>query len=142
MIHQATSAIYEALMKIDGLHPTTRETGDSSAVWLQFSVANGGGYAIRFISNDEENNVMVRVFALLHINEDRRARILPALNLLNCRHRHAKFVLDDDGDVNVEYDFPRKTIDPGQCAYAIAARLASIIDDAYPVLMKATWGRG
>lgn len=142
MIHQATSAIYEALMKVDGLHPTTRESGDTSAVWLQLSVENGGGYAIRFISSDEENDVAVRVFALLHPGEDRRARILPALNMLNCRNRFAKFVLDEDGDVNVEYDFPKKTIDPGQCAHEIAAHLAGIIDEAYPVLMKAMWGRG
>ena len=140
MMHQATRAIYNALKKVDGLKPFTDEVGESSNVWLQFPVDNGGSYRIRFISSDEDNDVSVRVFSLISLKGEQRTNILPAINFINNKFRFVKFVVDKDGDVNVEYDYPVRTIDPASSAEEIAIRFAQIIDDAYPILMKAMWG--
>ena len=140
MMHQATRAIYEALKKVSGLKPFTDEVGESSNVWLQFSLENGGSYRIRFISSDEDNDVSVRVFSLISLKGEQRANILPAINFINNKFRSVKFAVHKDGDVNVEYDFPVRTIDPSACAEEIAIRFVQIIKEAYPILMKAMWG--
>jgi len=141
MMHQATRAIYETLSRTK-LKVFTDEVGESSQVWLQFAIDNGGTYRIRFISSDEDNDVSIRVFSLISLKGDQRVRILPALNFINNKYRFVKFVCDKDGDVNVEYDYPVQTINPAASAEEMVRRFVNIIDEAYPVLMKAMWGGG
>lgn len=141
MIHQATQAIYEALSRTK-LKVFTEEVGEASQVWLQFGIDNGGSYRIRFISSDEDNDVSIRVYSLISLKGDQRVRILPALNFINNKYRFVKFVCDKDGDVNVEYDYPVRTINPAASAEEMIRRFVNIIDEAYPVLMKAMWGGG
>lgn len=136
---QATKAIYEAFKRSDGLKPFTDETEKSSNVWLQFGVEGGGNYKIRFISHDDDNDVSVRVYSLLSIPEAKRAKLIGIVNDLNCEFRYAKFVLDKDGDVNVEYDYPVKCSNPAESAPEIVARMVRIIDKAYPRLMQGMW---
>lgn len=81
----------------------------------------------------------VRVFGLLRVDDDQRARILPALNELNVKYRFVKFCCDGDGDVNVEYDYPVNSISPAASAKEMVIRFTQIIDDAYPVLMRSLW---
>ena len=50
-----------------------------------------------------------------------------------------KFCGDDDGDVNVEYDYPVNSISPAASAKEMVIRFTQIIDDAYPVLMRSLW---
>lgn len=118
-----------------GLKAFTDEGEKSSNVWLQFGLPAGGNYKIRFISKDDDNDVAVRVFSLVSVPTDKRAAFADLVNKLNCEFRFVKFVCDDDGDVNVEYDF-LETSDPAQCAYEITVRFSQIIDEAYPRMMK------
>ena len=138
---QATRAIYDELSRVDGFKPFTEESSEVSEVWLRFSVENGGGsYRIRLISTDNDNDVAIRVHSLLSLSGDQRVRILPALNFLNNKYRFVKFVCDKDGDVNVEYDYPVRAVNPAASAREMVNRFANIIDESYPVLMKALWG--
>ena len=139
MIHQATRAISNAL-SMTNLKYKVEELNDSSYVSLAFNGEAGNKYTIRFISTDEDNDVSVRVFSICTLQGDKRVRILPALNFLNNKYRFAKFVCDKDGDVNLEYDFPVDTINPAACAEELVRAIAQIIDDAYPVMMKAIYG--
>lgn len=134
-----TRAIYDELKKDSNLKVFTDEHSDSSNVWLQFGIKNGGSYRIRFISKDDDNDVAVRVFSMLTVDENHRDKVLPALNKLNARFRYVKFVLDDDGDVNLEYDYLVRDPDPAASAREIVIRIVKIVDDAYPEIMRAIW---
>lgn len=135
----ATKRIYSALKAKEGLKVFTEENEKSSEVWLQFPVKNGGNYRIKFISTDDDNDVAVRVFGLLRVDDTQKAKILEALNALNVKYRYVKFCCDNDGDVNIEYDYPVRSENPENSAEEIVIRFVKIIDDAYPQLMHALW---
>ena len=138
-MYKMTKAIYEVLKKEENLKVFTEEYEDRSDVWLQFGIKNGGSYRIRFISNDDDNDVAVRIYSLLSVEESHRDKILPAINTLNRKYRFVKFVMDNDGDVNVEYDFPVTSPNPAASAKELVIRIVKIVDDSYPVLMRAMW---
>lgn len=137
---QATQEIYRELQQVDGFKVFTDEHEKTSDVWLQFSVKNGSSYRIRFISKDDDNDVSVRVFGLVRVETEEKPRILAALNELNVKYRFVKFCCDNDGDVNVEYDYPVNAVNPAASAKEMVIRFTQIIDEAYPVLMRALWG--
>lgn len=136
-MYKMTHLIYDTLKKIENLKVFTHETEDSSNVWLKFSVENGQSYTIRFISNDDENDVAVRIFSLLYAEESQQAAVLPVLNRLNNRYRFVKFVLDEDGDINVEYDYAVNCPDPAASAKELVSRIVSIVNDSYPEILRA-----
>lgn len=135
-----TKAIYAELKKDDNLKVFTDDHEKSSDVWLQFGIKNGGSYRIRFISRDDDNDVAVRVFGMVTIDEDDWNKVLPAINKLNAKYRYVKFVLDSDGDVNLEYDYLVRCPDPAVSAKEIVIRIVKIVDEAYPELMRAVLG--
>ncbi|MGI6633917.1 MAG: YbjN domain-containing protein [Christensenellales bacterium] len=126
-------------LKKIGLKVFTEEYSNSSEAWVGFNVDNGPSYKIHFISNDNDNDVSVRVYGLLRVDENNRIKLLTTLNELNAKYRYVKFVCDEDGDINIEYDFPVMGSSPAESAKEIVARFAKIIDDSYPVLMRAMW---
>ena len=136
---QASKAICNVLKKQHDLKVFTEDSDDSSEAWLSFGINNGPSYKIRFISRDNDNDVAVRVFALMSADEANRSKLLPVINELNAKYRYVKFVCDSDGDLNVEYDFPVTGSSPAESAGEIVARFVRIIDESYPVLMRAMW---
>ena len=137
---KATREIYQILKGSDaGLKVFTSENEKSSEVWLSFSVKNGSSYTVKYISRDDDNDVALRVFSLIHVEESQKANLYPALNEVNNKYRYVKFVLDGDNDVNVEYDFPVRTKSFDGIAEEMLVRFVQIIDDAYPILMRAMW---
>ncbi len=139
MMHQATKAIADAISRTSYKYDT-EEINEQSFVSLLFRGDNGLQYTIRFISVDEDNDVAIRVFSLMSLTGDQRVRVLPALNFLNNKYRFVRFVCDKDGDVNVSYDYPVRSIDPSASAEEMVRRFSNIIEESYPVLMKAVWG--
>lgn len=135
---RATQNIYNELLKVKGLKVFTDEHDNCSEVWLQFGVKNGGSYRILFISNDDDNDVAVRVFGLVEVAKEKIDHVLPVLNDLNHRFRFLKFVCDSDGDINVEYDYPVISR-PEDSAMELVSRVANIIEEAYPKIMQAIW---
>ena len=139
MMYPATIEIYERLISTTKLKVFTEEVGDSSAVWLQFTLENGGSYRIRFISKSDGNDVAVRVFSLITVREEQAGTMLKVLNDLNKRFRFLKFVLDDHNNVQVEYDFTSNTASAADSAEEIIIRIVQILKDAYPEMMRALW---
>lgn len=141
MIHQATEAIYEALKNADeDLKVFIEENGGASEAWLQFVVRNGSGYRIRYISEDEDNDVSVRVYGLINLKDQEYCdKIIPVLNKINNKFRYVKFFLDNDGDVNVTYDYPLDNSNPAGSAFEMMVRFVKIINEAYPMMMRALW---
>ena len=92
---------------------------------------------IAFFSSDDDNDVSVRVVAILRAPENRLGQALVAINECNNRFRFVKFVLDKDRDINLEFDMPLRTTNPGDVAVEMLIRIMKILDDAYPVLARA-----
>ena len=138
-MYKMTREIHRELSKDSNLKVFTDETSSSSYVWLQFGIKNGGSYRIRFISRDDDHDVAVRVFALVSVEPDCQTKILPTVNELNAQYRFVKFVLDDDGDINLEYDYPVSDPNPAASARELVIRISNIVDEAYPKLMRAMW---
>lgn len=137
-MYQATEKIYEAI-KETGKLKVFVEDGDVSDVWLQFTVENGAPYRIHFLSNDEDNDVSMRVFSLVKVEEEKRDSVIQVLNELNVKYRYTKFVCDKDGDVNVEYDYPITGSNPAESAEEMVIRFAHIVSEAFPQIMRAVW---
>ena len=107
-----------------------------------FSVDCGPKVMMRFISQDNDNDVAARIYGLVsNIPQEKRLRVMEACNILNCKIRFIKFYLDEDGDINVEYDFPMHSPDDGigEMAFEIFIRMMRILDDQYEIFMKALY---
>ena len=107
-----------------------------------FSVDGGPNVMIKFISRDNDNDVAVRIHGLISKTpKEKQARVMEACNVLNRKLRFLKFLLDTDGDINVEYDFPMHTADAciGEMAYEIFLRAVRILDCEYSIFMKALY---
>ena len=136
---KATREIYEALKKDGELKVFVEEHDRSSAVWIQLMLENGGSYRIRFISTSDENDVELRVYALIQVGQGRMPWMLRLVNELNGRYRFAKFSIDEDGGLNVAYDYPTDCVSPASSAREMVVRFAQIIESVYPEVMRALW---
>ena len=136
---KATRQIYNTLKRTTDWKVFEEESDNQSAAWVQFSAKNGPAYKIKFISADDDNDVAVRVFGLVKVSEDKKDKVLRTLNSLNSQYRYVKYVIDDDGDVNVEYDFPARAVNVESCAEELAVRFVRIIDESYAQIMHAMW---
>ena len=137
---KTTEIIYNELISSTDFKVFTEENENNSTVWLQFGIENGPSYRIKFIStSDNDNDVAVRVFSIISVDDEKKAKILPALNRINSHYRFVKFVIDNDNDINIEYDFLQSAVRVEASAEELIIRIVRIIDEAYPELMKALW---
>ena len=92
-------------------------------------------YRIRFIARENGEDLSVRVFCLLSgLSEEQKLQILPLLNEYNMKYGFFGIYCDKDGDVNLGYDFPKKSKAPEKCVLEIINRIAWIVDEIYPEL--------
>ena len=133
---KATKSICQAFDR-EGYKYVTDENEKTSRVTSVWSIKDGGDYRIHYISYDDDPDVSIRVFSLIHAADDQISSVLVALNKLNYTYRYLKFVLDADCDVNVEFDLPLRIADPGDLCVEMTRRFVNIIDEVYPILMEA-----
>ncbi len=141
MIFKATRLIQQAMEKED-MHSRIEEGDKSSRVLAGFGVKNGPNVRVQFISTDDDNDVAIRLFGLVsEVADDKFASVTAACNTCNNKYRYVKFLIDDDRDVNVEYDLPVRTSNDsvGREAVEIFMRFMQIVDECYPEFMKALW---
>lgn len=137
-----TKEIYRVL-RYDGgwKNVLSEEIDGASFVKVSYSVKSGGVCDIYFISiEDDEENVLVRVLGLVKVDEEKKAKMLPVLNRLNRNLRYVKFVIDEDGVVDLEYDFAPTTPDPRDSIVDAFLLVVEAVEEAYPELMRAVWG--
>ena len=141
MIHRATELISKTFDEHDVKYRVT-EVGDASMVEAAFEVEAGPEAVVRFISNDEDNDVAVRIFGLLHkIPQAKRVDVMEACNTLSAKIRFFKFYLDSNSNVNAEADLPVRTDDAclGECCFELFVRIMSILDNEYHILAEALY---
>lgn len=137
-MYKATEEIRKAFEE-RGLKFRVNEGEKTCSVEAGFKSGAGVNVKIRFISTDDENDVAVRAFQIVSVPEAKRDEVLKKVNELNTQYRYAKFTIDDDGDINVEYDMPVKGANVGECALEMFLRFMKIIDQALPQIMKVIW---
>lgn len=122
-----------------GLKHELKHIGDQ---WELIAGVNGKAntYQVKFIAKDHGNSgVGMRIFGLARYPQNRRQAGYRMLNQFQHKYRYLRFTLDNDGDVNVEYDFPDCTTDSGSCAVELMLRTMKIIDEVYPEIMRTLW---
>ncbi len=139
-LFRATKAI-AAEFEARELKFCTERTDETSYVETGFNTDRAGVIKILFLSSDDDNDVAARAYNVIRgIPEDRRDQVLKTVNVCNRRFRYVRFSMDDDGSIDAEYDFPQCAEPVGEMAFEIAVRFTQVIDEAYPLLMKAIWG--
>lgn len=138
-MYKSILAIYNTLKDGPGLKVFTDDLEKQSVAWLQFRIKNGGNYRIQFIATSDKGDIAVRIFSLVRFDPEKIPQLLPVLNSLNCKFRYVKFTCDNDGDVNLEYDYPSSCSHPEETVLELVLRLVKIVDDSYPDIMRAMW---
>jgi len=139
--YHATQLIVKAFQE-KKIRFRVEQLGRQEEIQAGFQVDCGPFVTVRFISLDDDNDVAVRALGIVGgVPKEKRLRLLEACNEINCKRRFLKFVLDRDGDVNVEYDFLMRADDGciGEMACEVFAITMHLIDKDYPLLMKAIY---
>lgn len=113
------------------------EDGDEM-VQLGAKLDNTFVQLIIFFDADEEA-VAIRCFDLVRVSEEQYPKALMSCNALNDRMRWVKFCIDKERNVQAEVDAVIDDTNAGKVTMNLVLRMASIIDDAYPVINKAIW---
>ena len=111
------------------------EDGDEM-VQLRAKLDNTFVQLIIFFDADEDA-VAIRCFDLVRVSEEQYPKALMSCNALNDRMRWVKFCIDKERNVQAEVDAVIDDTNAGKVTMNLVLRMASIIDDAYPVINKA-----
>ena len=87
----------------------------------------------------DEDAVAIRCFDLVRVSEEQYPKALMSCNALNDRMRWVKFCIDKERNVQAEVDAVIDDTNAGKVTMNLVLRMASIIDDAYPLINKAIW---
>ena len=139
--YKATNLIAEAFEKYDVRYHTVYKY-NIEQLMVSFNIACGPSTDIRFISKSDDNSVEVRILGLINETpKDRRFRMLQACNILNMRTRHLRFHVDNNGNINMEYDFPTNYSNDslGEMAMETIYRTLVILNEEYGIFMKALY---
>ena len=132
--------ILAASKVLDAMHMEyeTKQFGDQTELQIPREMESGEKYVIKLIGKENKDVMGLYVFGLYEDVPIRMCRrLLPLLNELNDRYRYFRFYFDDDGDINMAYDFPDKSPAPHKSVKEAIRRLKSILGEAYPMLKEA-----
>lgn len=138
---KAIRLIMQEMDKVN-MHYNVEDMEDVNILSAGYGIENGPMITIKVFSQDDDNDVAVRVYGILHnVAEERLPKIMKVINQCNQKFRYFKFVMNDDNDVSVEYDFPVEASDYtlGQEVVEVLMRMMHVLDECYPVLMRAIW---
>lgn len=116
---------------------------DDERIALSFSGENADSVKVVIAFDDddyEDETVAFRVWNITKYNENNAARVLAACNALNAQYRFVKFYLDEsDHTITGALDTVVELSNAGPICERILIHVVSVVDSAYPDLMKAVW---
>lgn len=96
--------------------------------------------AIYFQFGDDDADVHLEGRQFANIPEDQLDKIYKICNTINDAYRFVKFVWDDEAeDLCCRSDGVIQLDSCAEEVYELMARMATIVDEAYPQIMKALW---
>lgn len=140
-MYKAISLLENYFQNEKNLKCEAHEIGDLSLIDMGFT-ANNLTFKLRFISSSDKDSVKCLTDNIAHVPENKRPDALELLNALNSEYKFLKFTMDKSGNICAQYDLPLCITDNllEESAFEIVIRTNSIIDDAYPKIMKVIWG--
>lgn len=109
------------------------------AVKIGYSGKHGNELNIIFFFDPDGGSVNIKVFEICKPDEEKLMNMYVAINELNNSYRWIKLYLDDDNEVTASGDAIINEDTAGEECFEILVRYLSILDEAYPTLMKAMW---
>lgn len=91
------------------------------------------------VFDDDDSAVGVRAFDICSVSPDKVDKIYEVCSDLNARFRWVRFYVDSDNSITAADDAVIQLATVGEEVFELVARMTSIVDDAYPELMKALW---
>ena len=136
MIHHATDLIEKTFFETDMKHQVVARD-KFSIVKTAFDGNLVKNVIIYFVSDNENNDVVIHSSDIARYPEDKRDMGYRRCNTLNDRYRFVKFVMDDDGEISVRSDFLVEANDDclGMMAREALIRISKIVDEAYRDIM-------
>ena len=88
----------------------------------------------------QDHTVMIRAADIAKVPIDRKYDVLVVLNQLNEKYRWSRFYVDGNETINVQTDQILAGESSGAIVMELILRINSIVNEAFPEIMKAIWG--
>ena len=114
-------------------------TGDNQdRIITGMGLENKDGIKFLIAFDDSETSVAIRAFDIAKFPQDKMPEMFVLANMLNSKFRWIKFVVDpEDCTISAEDDAVIQLDSCGAEIFELCLRMANIVDDAYPIIMKA-----
>lgn len=129
--------VVEAYFNEKDIHP--ERLGDNGEAMLMTYGGKNTDYKLFILFDDNSKSCDLKAVDIVKVPEERRERVIMALNRINSTYRWVTFYLSDDGtvvardDAIIDLDTCGDEVD--QCLF----QLCGIVDEAYPEIMKAIY---
>ena len=112
---------------------------DNETVKISYNTDNAPSVSVLVIfDEDGENLVHLVSFEIAKFGKNKEAGY-DACNTANAGYRWVKFYLDSDDDLTCTADAIIDEDNCGDTCLSLVRRMVNIIDDNYPMFMKALW---
>ena len=95
---------------------------------------------INVIFDEDGESAQIVSSAIASVPRQKTEKLLAVLNQCNSEFRWARFYLDEDNDVIADTDVVFGEDGAGFAVVESIMLAASVVDDAYPEIMKGIWG--
>ncbi|MDO4400472.1 MAG: YbjN domain-containing protein [Coriobacteriia bacterium] len=115
---------------------------DRPAIGMAFG---GGDYqfsnlAITVAFDEDGESAQIVSSPIANVPAAKTSKLLMVLNQCNCDFRWVKFYMDEDYDIIADADVVFGDDNAGFAVVEAVLLAASVVDDAYPEIMRGIWG--
>jgi hypothetical protein len=122
----------------ENLKYTDMSREDVYALRLGFDLKNYSNCQLFVILDSDGESYRIRSGVIMSVPDEKRERVMAAINKVNCDYRWGRFFIDDDGDLMMQEDVD--FLDQNKkLAVMTIVRAAQILDAVYPEFMRAQW---
>lgn len=114
---------------------------DENRVKISYRADNSDDITILVVfDKDDDGIVAFKCWSFGKAPSRNRGTLLECCNSLNAKYRWVKFFIDDEDDITADADAIVDLDTVGAECIQMVKRMVNIIDESYPLLMKACWG--
>ena len=113
--------------------------GGKDWVMVRFTGKNCPTITTQFFFDADGESVSAKCFTICQVPKDKRNAMLDAVNTMNVKYRWLSFYIDGDEEVTCNADSVLNAETSAEVCFNLLVRFITIVDEAYPELMKALW---
>ncbi len=131
MAAKVTAAYFDS----EGLNYTMSE--DGYAITTGFGLKTVEGIKILIVFDEGDHSAALRVYGIAKFPDEKKEKMYELVNSLNTQFRWIKFTIDaEDNTIDASDDAVIQLDSCGEEVMELCLRFASIVDKAYPEIMK------